>query len=160
LWNSQEGPLKNSFWEKQTRKSQILVIYNTPNHATNQPRQDLASTDILLALGAVTAKVGIVRVFAGSAVGAKQVSVRVLELPKAIGVAVARLGVFAVLARPAQPQMTRVPAIAGGSTSPIRVLRFEAATAVEAMGTSALDSRNLAVVAEPAVGTFLREEEK
>lgn len=109
-----------------------------------------------MALGAVTPKVGIVWVLAGSAVGTKEVSVRVLELLNAfLGIAVARLGVFTVLSRPAQPIMTRVPAIAGVSTITVPVPGFEAATAVEAMSSSALDSRNFAVVAEPSVATFL-----
>jgi len=105
-----------------------------------------------LVFGTVATEVRIVRVLAGPTVGAKEVPIGVLERPVGAGVAVARLGVFTVLASPVQTKVTRVPAITGIRFLSVLVEGFEAATAIEAMGISALDSGNLAVFAEPAVG--------
>jgi hypothetical protein len=108
-----------------------------------------------LVFGTVATEVRILRVLAGPAVGAKEVPIGVLERPVGAGVAVARLGVFTVLASPVQTEVSRVPAITGIRFLSVLVEGFEAATAIETMGISALDSGNLAVFAEPAFGAGL-----
>ena len=107
--------------------------------------------------GTVTPKVGVVGIFASSAVGAKEMTIRVLECPVAAAIAVARLGIFAVLTGPAEPQVPRIPAIASVRLLPVIIQRFEAGATVEAVSASALDSRSLALVTKPTVFAFLWE---
>ena len=107
--------------------------------------------------GTVTPKVGVVGIFASSAVGAKEMTIRVLECPVAAAIAIARLGIFAVLTGPAEPQVPRIPAIASVRLLPVIIQRFEAGATVEAVSASALDSRSLALVTKPTVFAFLWE---
>ena len=103
----------------------------------------------------MTSEVGEVGVLAEPAVGAKKVAVRVLKVPVGSGVAIARLRIFAVLARPTLIQMPRITAIACVGCFTVIVEALETRPTVEAVGVSTLDSWYLAVVAEPAVGTGL-----
>ena len=100
------------------------------------------------------------RIFAGSAIGAEQVPVGALleaavfiseRVPGAAG----GFGVFAVLAGPADPVVSRVAAIAGVGRLPVLIQGFYAGTTVEAMGISALDSGGFAVVSKPFGRAFL-----
>lgn len=106
-------------------------------------------------LGTVASEMGVVRVLAGPTVGAKEVSVGVLHVQffrESPSCASARLGVFAILASPALPQMTRIAAITGEGLVALLIEGFQTAPPVEAMGVSAFDGRHLAIFAEPAVG--------
>ena len=117
------------------------------------------SANSQLTIRTITSKVGIIGVLACTTVGAKKVSICV-QICVGTGIASARLGIFAVLARPALPKMTRISAVTGERRLAVIILRFAAASPVEAMCFSARDSRNFTVVAEPAFGAFLREEKE
>ena len=54
--------------------------------------------------------------------------------------------------------MVGITTIAGIGRLSIRIKALEAGRTVEAMGATTLNSWNLTVIAEPAIGTFLREE--
>jgi len=112
-----------------------------------------------LTIRTIASQVGIIGVLACTAVGAKKVSICV-QICVGTGIASARLGVFAVLARPALPKMTRISAVTGERRLAVIILRFAAASPVEAMCFSARDSGNFTVVAEPAFGAFLWEEKE
>ena len=96
-----------------------------------------------------------VGVLASPTVGAKEVTIRVLKVPIGSVTATTTLGIFTVLARPANSQVSRITTVARVRGFPLLVESFEASPTVEAVRFSTLNSRYLAVVAEPAVRTAL-----
>ena len=100
----------------------------------------------------------IIRILAGSTVRAKQVSIRVLLLWVVIALAaVAIIGfdIFAILARVTKSIVPSHLTITSKVCLAVFIQGLETLGTVETMSFTALNSRNVAVITEPTVGTCL-----